>query len=62
LGPYGQKEPQKKCSTLDDLSEACVLYASREQGEEQLKKCLAGHMRRTTMIHGLVKAGLWRGR
>jgi hypothetical protein len=44
---------------LVDLSEAYSLHASKKRFREELKKFMAGHMRRKALIQRLVKAGIW---
>jgi hypothetical protein len=44
---------------LVDLSEAYSLHASKKRFREDLKKFMAGHMRRKALIQRLVKAGIW---
>jgi hypothetical protein len=48
------------CRALVDISEAYDLYATRNQFEKELKKFMAGHMRRKALIQRLVKAGIWK--
>jgi hypothetical protein len=47
------------CCALVDLSEAYLLHASRKQFQQELRKFMAGHMRRKALIQRLVKAGIW---
>ncbi len=51
---YGQA-----CQTLIDVSEAYTLFATRKQFRQELKKFMAGHLRRKALIQRLVKAGIW---
>jgi hypothetical protein len=44
---------------LVDLSEAYMLHASKERFQIELKKFMAGNMRRKTLLQRLVKAGIW---
>jgi len=46
------------CRALVDLSEAYSLHASRKTFQQALKKFLADHMRRKTLIQRLEKAGI----
>jgi hypothetical protein len=45
---------------LVDLSEAYANYASQKRFNEELKKFMAGHLRRKALIQRLVKAGIWK--
>ena len=47
------------CRVLVDLSEAYSVHASRKIFQQELKKFMAGHMRRKALIQRLVKAGIW---
>ncbi|MBU2547620.1 MAG: hypothetical protein KKB20_04330 [Proteobacteria bacterium] len=47
------------CRALVDLSDAYQAHASRKAFQGELKKFMAGHMRRKALIERLVKAGLW---
>jgi hypothetical protein len=51
----------KACRMLVDIAEAYDLFASKKQFQNELKKFMAGHLRRKTLIHRLVKAGIWKG-
>jgi hypothetical protein len=46
---------------LVDLSEAYMLYASKKRFQVNLKKFMADHMKRKTLIQRLMKAGIWKG-
>jgi hypothetical protein len=48
------------CSAIVDLSEAYALYAPRKHFQKELKKFMADHMRRKTLIQRLAKAGIWK--
>ena len=45
---------------LVDISEAYANYASQKRFNEELKKFMAGHLRRKALIQRLVKAGIWK--
>jgi len=47
------------CRALVDIAEAHDLFASKKQFLIELKKFMAGHLRRKALIQRLVKAGLW---
>jgi hypothetical protein len=47
------------CDVLVDLSEAYSVHASRKIFRQELRKFMAGHMRRKALIQRLVKAGIW---
>ena len=47
------------CRALVDIAEAYDLYATRKQFQKELKKFMAGQMRRKSLIQRLVKAGIW---
>ena len=47
------------CRALADLSEAYSVHASRKTFQQELRKFMAGHMRRKALIQRLVKAGIW---
>jgi hypothetical protein len=47
------------CRALVDLSEAYSLHESRKRFQQELRKFIAGHMRRKALIQRLVKAGIW---
>ena len=47
------------CRALVDISEAYALFASKKQFQKELKKFMAGHMRRKALIQRLVQAGIW---
>jgi hypothetical protein len=48
------------CRALVDIAEAYDLFAAKKQFQKELKKFMAGHMRRKTLIQRLVKAGIWK--
>jgi len=48
------------CRVLVDLAEAYALFATIKEFQEELKKFMAGHMRRKAFMERLVKAGLWK--
>jgi hypothetical protein len=50
---------EEACRALVDLSEAYSVHGSRENFEQHLRKFMAGHMRRKTLIQRLAKAGIW---
>ncbi|MBW2248365.1 MAG: hypothetical protein JRF62_14515 [Deltaproteobacteria bacterium] len=47
------------CRALVDISEAYALSTNKKQFQKELKKFMAGHMRRKALIQRLVKAGIW---
>lgn len=47
------------CCVLVDLSEAYSVHASRKIFQQELRKFMAGHIRRKALIQRLVKAGIW---
>jgi len=47
------------CRTLVDLYEAYSLQANRKIFQQELRKFMAGHMRRKALIQRLEKAGIW---
>jgi len=47
------------CRALADLAEAYSVHANRKTFQQELRKFMAGHMRRKTLIQRLVKAGIW---
>ncbi len=50
------------CHTLLDIAEACDLYGARGQFQIELKKFMAGYLRRRALVQRLVKAGIWEGK
>ncbi|MBW2096660.1 MAG: hypothetical protein JRI80_17455 [Deltaproteobacteria bacterium] len=48
------------CLILVDIAEAYDLFASKKQFQKELKKFMAGHLRRKALIQRLVKAGIWK--
>ncbi|MFO7860602.1 MAG: hypothetical protein R6U41_05195 [Desulfosalsimonas sp.] len=48
------------CRILVDIAEAYDLFATKKQFQQELKKFMAGHLRRKALIQRLVKAGIWR--
>ncbi|MFW5640433.1 MAG: hypothetical protein ACOC0H_04655 [Thermodesulfobacteriota bacterium] len=49
------------CRILVDIAEAYALYATKKEFQKELKKFMAGHLRRKALIQRLVKAGIWEG-
>lgn len=49
------------CRILVDIAEAYDLFAIKKQFQNELKKFMAGHLRRKALIQRLVKAGIWKG-
>ena len=49
------------CHILVDIAEAYDLFATKKQFQNELKKFMAGHLRRKALIQRLVKAGIWKG-
>jgi hypothetical protein len=49
------------CHILVDIAEAYDLFATKKQFQKELKKFMAGHLRRKALIQRLVKAGIWKG-
>lgn len=47
------------CRILADLSEAYSVHVSRKSFQQELRKFMAGFMRRKALIQRLVKAGIW---
>ena len=48
------------CRTLVDISEAYSLHADGKTFQQELRKFMAGHMRRKALIQRLEKAGVWK--
>jgi hypothetical protein len=48
------------CRILVDIAEAYDLFATKKQFQQELKKFMAGHLRRKALIQRLVKIGIWR--
>lgn len=48
------------CRRLVDIAKAHDLFATKKQFQNELKKFMAGHLRRKALIQRLVKAGIWR--
>jgi len=48
------------CRILVDIAEAYDLFATKKQFQQELKKFMAGHLRRKALIQRLVTAGIWR--
>lgn len=48
------------CRILVDIAEAYDLFATKKQFQTELKKLMAGHLRRKALIQRLVKAGIWK--
>lgn len=49
------------CRILVDIAEAYDLFATKKKIQQELKKFMAGHLRRKALIQRLVKAGIWKG-
>jgi hypothetical protein len=47
------------CGKLVDIAEAYALFLTKKQFQKELKRFMAGHMRRKALIQRLVKAGIW---
>lgn len=47
------------CHLLVDIAEAYDLFATKKQFQKELKRFMAGHLRRKALIERLMKAGLW---
>lgn len=47
------------CRALVDISEAYALQKSKKRFQEEMKKFMAGHMRRKSLIQRLVNARIW---
>jgi len=47
------------CRKLVDIAEAYDLFATKKQFHKELKRFMAGHLRRKALIQRLVKAGIW---
>ena len=48
------------CRILVDIAEAYDLFATKKQFQKELKKFMAGYLRRKALIQRLVKAGIWK--
>jgi len=48
------------CRILVDIAEAYALFATEKQFQKELKRFMAGHLRRKALIQRLVKAGIWK--
>jgi hypothetical protein len=48
------------CRILVDIAEAYDLFVTKKQFQQELKKFMAGHLRRKALIQRLVKAGIWK--
>jgi len=48
------------CRILVDIAEAYDLFATKKRFQKELKKFMAGHLRRKALIQRLVKAGIWK--
>ncbi len=48
------------CRKLIDIAEAYDLFATKKQFQNELKKFMAGHLRRKALIQRMVKAGIWK--
>lgn len=49
------------CRILVDIAEAYDLLGTKKEFQQELKKFMAGHLRRKALIQRLVKAGIWKG-
>lgn len=47
------------CYAMVDISKAYALFATKKQFQTELKKFMAGHIRRKSLIQRLMKAGIW---
>jgi len=48
------------CRALVDIAEAYALFSTKKRFQEELKKFMAGHLRRKALIQRLVTAGIWK--
>ena len=48
------------CHILVDIAEAYGMFETKKQFQNELKKFMAGHLRRKALIQRLVKAGIWK--
>jgi hypothetical protein len=48
------------CRKLVDIAESYDLFADQKQFQNELKKFMAGYLRRKALIQRLVKAGIWK--
>ena len=48
------------CRILVDIAEAYDLFATKKQFQKELKRFMAGHLRRKALIERLVTAGIWK--
>jgi hypothetical protein len=48
------------CHKLVDIAEAYDLFATKNHFQSELKKFMAGHLKRKALIQRLVKAGIWK--
>lgn len=48
------------CRILVDIAEAHDLFATKKQFQNDMKKFMAGHLRRKALIQRLVKTGIWK--
>lgn len=48
------------CHLLVDIAEAYDLFETKKQFQKELKRFMAGHLRRKALIERLVKAGIWK--
>jgi len=48
------------CRSIVDISEAHARFGDRSRFKNEMKKFMAGHMRRKALIQRLVKAGVWK--
>ena len=47
------------CRTIVDISEAYALYADRDTFNQELKRFMAGHLRRKAFVQRIKEAGIW---
>ena len=48
------------CRILVDIAEAYELFATKKKFQQEVKKIMAGHLRRKALIQRLMKAGIWK--
>ena len=53
-----KRDTIEACRILVDIAEAYDLFATKKQFQNELKKFMAGHLRRKALIQRLVKAGI----
>ena len=61
LRAFRQFEREGRCEflALADISEAYALQKNTKRFQVEMRKFMAGHMRRKALIQRLVKAGIW---